>query len=52
MRLWLLIVQAARTNSPVVFQEVFDLVSVEMGNRKALYLTLINSYLSCLGMPD
>ncbi len=45
-------VHLAGTNPPVVFQEVFDSIRVAMGNRKALYQTLINSYLSCLGSPD
>lgn len=45
-------VGSVETNPPVVFLEVFDPISEEMADRKALYLTLINSYLSCLGIPD
>lgn len=42
----------AGTNPPVHFQKVFHHITVEMGNRKALCLTRINNYLSCLGVPD
>lgn len=42
----------AGTNPPVHFQKVFHHITVEMANRKALYLTRINDYLSCLGVPD
>lgn len=53
MRLWLVRARPAGTSPPVVFQEVssYHHISGEMGDRKALYLAQINSYLSGLVVP-